>query len=298
MNINVLSIVRGGVVAALFMALTPAVSEAQILRNITKRVTEKVEQEASRRVDRKIDQAVNKGFDKVEDAANQSMADKLNQMMGAMSEDVTLRSSYDFKIGVTYDMSNTDANGRQENLTEMTMWFSDEPYVGSEVSAGRQQTTSVIDDGQIIMFNDAEKTYMGISSRTMDAFSKAASDAGAQVEIGEESDVKVSMQRLADERILGFSCKVYEFTGDGVHSKLWYTEELDVNMFEAYAKSMGALNQYATSQVPKEARDFKGTLLKMQSVDPESGDTIVMEAKEVNRNGRTIQSSQYSRLGL
>ena len=292
--------------AILFMAIAPVVSEAQILRNITKRVTEKVEQEASRRVDRKIDQAVNKGFDKVEegidgavtsgDSTNQSMTDRLSQMMGAMSEDVTLRSSYDFRIGVTYDMSNTDENGRQENLTQMTMWFADEPYVGSEVSADGQQSTSVIDDGQIIMFNEAEKTYMGISSRTMDAFSKVARDAGADVEIEEVGEV--NMRRLADERILGYTCKVYEITGDGVQSKLWYTEELGVNMFEAYAKSMGALNQYATSQVPKEARDFKGTLLKMQSVDPETGDTIVMEAKEVNRNGRTIQSSQYRRLGL
>ncbi|HZH55097.1 MAG TPA: DUF4412 domain-containing protein [Sphingobacteriaceae bacterium] len=297
-------------VMGLLFALTPAHSDAQILRNITKRVTEKVEQEANRRAERKIDQAINKGFDEIEtsfeeqlkaSAGNDSAGTALlEQIMGGLSADIQVRDSYDFKVGITYDMIIQEQGQSESEKNVMSMWFADAPYVGSEAAQGGQSMFSVIDDGQIIMFNEKDMVYMGISSNTMDAIGRSAREAGAKVTEGEEGEEDLpvgSMRQLADENILGYSCKVYEFKTDDMTSKVWYTEALGVNMFEAYASSAAGLTRYMSSEVPKEARDFNGVLMKMESHD-QDGSVMIMEATEVHKNGKTIKTSEYNRMGL
>lgn len=291
----------------LLFALIPAHSEAQILRKITKKVTEKVEQEANRRAERKVDQAVNKGFDEIEksfedqlkasgggDSAGTAL---MEQIMGGLSADIQVRDRYDFKVGITYDMIIEDPDQSESDKHIMSMWFADAPYVGSEASQGGQHMFSVIDDGQIIMFNEKDMVYMGISSNTMDAIGRSAREAGAVVREGEEDVPAGSMRRLADENILGYVCKVYEFTTEDMTSKVWYTEALNVNMFEAYANSAAGLTRYMSSEIPKEARDFNGVLMKMESHD-QDGTVMIMEATAVHQDGRSIKTADYNRMGL
>lgn len=286
--------------------LTPAHSEAQILRNITKKVTEKVEQEANRRVERKVDQAVNKGFDEIEkgfedqlktsaggDSAGTAL---MEQIMSGLSADVQVRDRYDFKIGITYDMIIQDPGQSESDKNIMSMWFADAPYLGSDASQGGQSMFSVIDDGQIIMFNEKDKVYMGISSNSMDVLGRSAREAGAVVREGEEEIPVSSMRQLPDENILGYSCKVYEFTTEDMRSKVWYTEALDVNMFEAYANSAAGLTRYMSSEIPKEARDFNGVLMKMESHD-QDGTVMIMQATAVHKDGKTIHTAEYNRMG-
>lgn len=306
------NIFRHVTMVALLIGFMPELSEAQILKRITKRVGEKIEREATRRADRKVDQAINKGFDKVEEglegnnnnkqdtkqaASSSNMAAQMEALMGGLSADVKLKDTYDFRIGVTYEMRTPEDEGGGESTT-MAMWFANEPYVGSEVEQGNDRMISVIDDGQIIMFNDTDKSYMAISSQSLGAFSQAAKDAVGDQELVDEDLGEVTMKRLGSENILGYTCQGYEFSTDAATTRIWYTEELNVNMFAAFLGSMGTLLNHTTSELPKEAMDVNGVMMRMESHDKTTGDRMIMEAKQVHTQGKTIVSSDYKRMGL
>lgn len=304
------NIFRHVTMVALLIGFIPELSEAQILKRITKRVGEKIEREATRRADRKVDEAINKGFDKVEeglegsnqkDAAKASsstdMASRMEALMGGLSADVKLKDTYDFKVGVTYEMRVPEGKG-SDGPTQMAMWFANEPYVGSEVEQGNNRMMSVIDDGQIIMFNDTDKSYMAISSQSLGALSQAAQDAAGDMELDDEDLGEVTMKRLGSENILGYTCQGYEFSTEAATTRIWYTEELNINMFAAFLGSMGTLINHTTSELPKEAMDVNGVMMRMESHDKATGDRMIMEAKQVHTQGKTIVSSDYKRMGL
>lgn len=280
----------------------PLESEAQILRNLTKRLEEKIESEATRRAERKIDQAVNKSFDKLEESASSAFKgiqfdqNQIDAMVGAMSADVTLKDTYDFNLGITYETKVTDGNSEDAETT-MTMWFSDDSYIGMDVDGGNERMLSVLDEDHVVVFMKDKKTYMAIGSAMFEAMGQMAEE-HIQDAVN-EPDEEFSFTRLPDETILGQRCKVYQVRSEESESRVWYTEDLGVDMLKSFSKSLSTLTrQDMTQKMPSGMEGAAGVMMKMEARDLNSGEVMTMEAKTIHRNGTMIKSADYKRAGI
>lgn len=279
----------------------PLESDAQIWKNLGKKLEEKIEKEASKRAERKIDQAINKSFDKLEESADGAIKGRtfdqgqLEAMMGAMNADVTLQDTYDFGIGITYETLVAEG-GRKSGDALMTMWFSDQPYLGMQATDGKEQMFTVLHDGQIVIFMENQKSYMAIGKAMFEAMGSAA--AKYIEEEGEDDHKEVTLTRLPDETVLGQRCKVYLAKTEDGESRVWYTDELGVDMLKGFAENLSTLTrQNFRQQMPAGMEDLSGVMLKMEFKDLESGEIMTMEAKTIHREGKRIKSADYKRAG-
>lgn len=284
-------------------AATPLQSDAQVWKNLGKKIEEKVTNEASRRAERKIDKTINKSFDKLEGSAERAFIggagmdqSQIEAVMGAMSADVSLKDQYDFKLGITYDLQAGKPRKKAES-TEMTMWFSDQPYLGMEARGGGEAMTTVLDDGQVVIFMENQKSFMAIGSGMFSALENAA---GQVIEVNDVEDnlEEVSFDRLADETVLGLRCQVYLAKSKEAESRIWVTEDLGIDMLKGFADSFSTLTRQNMRDRMALAPQMSGVLLKMQSKDLDTGESMTMEAKEIHRKGKAIRSADYKRAGM
>ncbi len=289
-----------GLLASVFI-MAPVQSEGQILKRITQKVTEKVENEANKRVDKKIDEAVNKGFDKVEEAAANSVKSSESTGMPSMEailaamggSEVVLNESYNYTVGVTYKISTPQT--KATDRAEMTMWFSDSKGIAIQANDAGNSITTVIDGEQFIMFMDKEKQYIAIGPGMME---KMGGMVGSEIEEPEPEEAEnYKVTQLSDERLLGYLCKVYKIEGPDVESKVWLTEQLDASMVESFGNQLGSLTKNAQYKLPPEAKMLHGIMLKTESLDKASNETTIMEATKINENGLTIRSADYKPIG-
>jgi len=287
-----------GLLAAVFV-MAPVQSEGQILKRITQKVTEKVESEANKRAEKKIDEAVTKGFDKVEEAAANSVKSSAGTGMPSMESilagmggsEVVLNESYNYTVGVTYKISTPQTNSD----TEMTMWFSDHQGIAIQANDAGNRMTTVIDGEQLIMFMDQEKQYLAIGPGMME---KMGGMIGGEIEEPEPEEAEnYKVTQLSDERLLGYLCKVYLVEGPEVESKVWLTEQLDASIVGSFGNQLGSLTKNTQYKLPPEAKMLQGIMLKTESRDKASNETTLMEATNVNENGLTIRSADYKPIG-
>lgn len=289
---------------AFFVLATPQESEAQIWKNLGRKVEQKVEQQASRRLERRIDKAIDKGFDEAEKAADdaikgdgkQSTSGEATTTSGSNSSidmstllgggNVAVRDQYRFNLGIDYQMQTSD---KKSDQLDMSMWFSPEGYVGMASVAGNETTFSVIDTESMVIFMESQKTYMAMGNQMLGQIGDAAIE-----QAGKSDPGNVQMTRLADEKILGYTCRVYRMVSDDGEAKVWVTTELDANPFSALEGLRNMSNQI---QLSGELRDLNGAMLKMESKDTKNKQTVVMQATKVHKQAKTIRASDYKKMG-
>lgn len=293
------------VLLSIFLLPMPQHAEAQIWKNLGRKIEKKVEDQASRRLERKIDKAIDKGFDEAESAADnavkagnskdnsESSASTANQSKSQANAssvsgggNTSVEDSYKFNLGVEYELQ---SNGNSDKIN-MTMWFSKNGYVGMDASTGNGSMTTVIDTDNMIVFMEDQKSYMVMSNSMLGAISKAA------VKEAEKSDpTKVKMTRLADEKILGYNCQVYQITSEDGESKIWITTELDANPLGI---TEGMKNFGGGVQIPAQVKDMNGAMMKVESRNTKDKEQVVMQAIKVHKDGKTINSKEYKNMSV
>lgn len=300
------------------MAGIPITTSAQIWKNMGKKIEQKVEDQASRRLERKIDQAIDKSFDSVENAAdeavksdsktkkeskeeaqqksksesNSSSVPNMAAIMNALGHQnaAPLISSYDFKVGVTYQITTQSGKGKNDNMVNMTLWISEKPYVGMDTDAGKKMFM-VMDGERMITFMEESKAYMVMSTNALQA--SVAEEAGKSETPGE-----FSISRIGSEKILGYDCDVYLVKTDENESKIWLTNHLGVSPGKAYLSSFSTMMKNSKTSIPQNLNVVSGVMLKMESVNTKSKEEVKMVATQVNKDGKTIDTSEYKSLGF
>lgn len=285
---------------AVFVISATVDSHAQIWKNMGKKIEKKIENQASKRLERKIDKTIDKGFDKAEGAAEDAIKNdndkadtkKTAKESGAVvAEKKTLASVYSFPIGVTYDM-NKKGGKKEEKLPSTTLWLSAGDYVGMS-SSMQKDMFMVMDNGQMIAFMEQKKTYIVLGSGLFEQLGQSAVEE-AEGEPAQDYDIK----QVGSEELLGYPCTIYEITSTDQTARIWITEALS---FES-SGFMGALS-YLFKNTKTNMPDFTktpaaGVLMKMETTDSSTNETIQMVATAVHTDGRKLRSGDYQSMGF
>lgn len=304
------------------LSAAPTASDAQILKNLGRKVEKKVENQINRRVERQVDKAIDKTFDNVEEGVedavkgngqntsgqdappqrtrgqqtNQTDASSsgtFSSILGG-SQNVAIRDQYEFVIGVSYDITNTQGTSA-DKLPSMTLWLSNDSYIG--MTSEQQQTMfMVMDDGGMISFMEEQKRYMAMSANTI---GQIAGSAAKQVDIPEGDDIEYSFTRIGSETILGLSSDIYEVQTESSKARIWITQAIDIPT-GAYGMALSSLSQIQgeNNRFPDLSTQPSGVMLKMESTDIETDQHILMEATAIHRDGKALNTAGYQSFGF
>lgn len=260
----------------------PADAEAQIWKNLGKKIEKKVEDQASRRLEKKIDKTIDKGFDAAEDGLDDAAKSGTAQSKKAIAK------QYDFNLGITYEISQD--NKKNDQVGGMSMWFSNEPYVGMSSDA-QTDAFMVMDDGQIITFMESNKTYMVMGTGFLGQIVGGAEEAA-----DDSTPADFKMEKIGSEQILGYNCDIYRVTSDDTQSRIWVAPSL--------GKAASGLMQGFGSFLPKNQinmadldRMNMGMALKVVTTN-DKNETITMQATKVHKQGKKINTSNYKSMGF
>lgn len=280
----------------------PMVSSAQLLKGLGKKIEKKIERETNRRVERQVDKAIDKGMDKVEKTAEGAVKGSGNQRNGNNNETSTARNPYDFRsggssdvsiadtynftLGVTYEVSSEE----QRKPTEMTMWFGGDDYIGMSVPM-QKDVFMIMHGANMVTFMQKEKKYMALGSGMTAGILGAAA-----AEAEEDEDVEFSINKIGTERILNYNCNVYEAKSSEYVTKLWLTEELGIDAGHFMA-SFSTLVK-STGKFPNVGNNAGGLLLKMEGKSTQDKGAMIMEATAIDKNGLQFNTTGYSNFGF
>lgn len=299
-NLNIVN-----VLAVVLILLIPQETDAQILKGLGKKIEKKVEQQVNRRVDRRVDNAINKGMDKAEDAAagaiegSNSKSEKSDEVNGTRStignlgvlmdnSNVSPAGSYDFTLGVTYDIR----NGNDKPM-ETTMWFGGEEYIGMSTSM-ENNMFMIMHNENMIAFMEKEKNYMVIGGGMIGDIVNAAAEESSDDYEAEN----FSIEKIGTERILNYNCDVYELKSSEYTNKIWLTQDLNTeagNFMKAFSALVKSDN---VKKLPNMQNDAGGILLKMEGMSIKDNEVMIMEATAINKQGLQFNTSEYTRFGL
>lgn len=304
------------------LSLLPDMAAAQIWKDFGKKVEKKIEDQASRRLERKVDKTIDKGMDKVEQAADDAVKGDgktpaakepaKGQTTGSVAKgnskttdaatpaekqtipdlqaaaaNVSISESYDFPLGISYDMQTDAKNSRQST----TMWFGKEDYIGMSVSA-QKDMFMVMQNSNMVTFMLKQKKYMALGSGMMKGVLNTAAEEASKEDKVEDFSIK----KIGTEKILNYNCDVYEVKSSEYTTKIWLTQDLGVEG----THFMSAFSMMAKSQrkFPDIRNQAGGLMLKMEGKSTKDKDTMLMEATQIHSEGFKFNTSGYSSLGF
>ena len=211
-------------------------------------------------------------------------------------ESTKLPDEYQFKLGITYEMS-SGKNNNFKKTQDINMWYSEAGYTG--VGMGSQAAMFMVYDMKsmkMITLMEAQKMAMIMDMKKL--AEQAAAKTGASEK--DADDVKVTKTGIT-EKILGYTCQQYRITSDKSESLVWVTGELGSG-FGNYAQSMSMAMGGGKAKKGLAFPDIKGIangiMLKMEATDPSTGDVMRMEGAAVNKDGKKINVSGYTVMHL
>ncbi len=288
----------------LVLCMLPEDASSQTLRGLGRKLERKIQEKASRRAEDKVDKAIDKALDKAEKAVDQHTEDQDNdgdtpskkavtnsQEKGAPSASKVgstkpLQEQYNFVLGIQYEMLEGEQKGRG---TDVTLWVSEGPYLGM-VSEAQKNAFMVMDDGQMIVFMEKEKSYM-----TLGGFASAITEKAVQAT--EENDAEFTFKKIGTEDILGYQCDIFEMKSEASEAKLWIAQHMGVQTANSMMQQFGTLMRKSKKGVPDLSK-ASGLMLKMESFDASKKEKITMVAKEVYKEHKKILSSDYTSMGF
>jgi hypothetical protein len=211
-------------------------------------------------------------------------------------EGIKLPDEYQFKLGITYEMS-SGKNNNLKKTQDINMWYSEAGYTG--VGVGNQAAMFMVYDMKsmkMITLMEAQKMAMIMDMKKM------AEQAAAKTGAGEKDagDVKITKTGKT-EKILGYTCEQYKISSDKSESLVWVTSALGSG-FGSYAQSMAMAMGGGKAKKGLGFPDMKGVtngiMLKMEATDPSTGDVMRMEATSVNKDGKKINVSGYTTMNM
>ena len=229
-------------------------ADAQIWKNTGKKIQKKLQNQADKRLERKLDKSIDKSFDKVEDSTEDAVkgnnksktnkgesnkANSMEQMLSSLQSDVSIPSSYQFYMGVNYNISITSKSGKKkENDMQTSIWFSKDGYVGMSTDQ-QKEMFMVLDADAMVTFMEKEKTYMAINTDVISSFAQSAI---AESEDEDDEFDSSSFKKIGSEKILGYQCDIYLAETDDSKSKIWIAKDFN-SEGGSLVKAFGMVNK-------------------------------------------------------
>ena len=211
-------------------------------------------------------------------------------------ENTKLPDEYQFKLGITYEMSSGKNNNFKKGQ-EMSMWYSEAGYTG--IGVGGQTGMFMVYDMKsmkMITLMEAQKMAMIMDMKKMAA--QVAAKTGADAK--DVANTKIT-KTGKKEKILGYACEQYQISSDKSESLVWITSELGSG-FGDYAKSMAMAMGGSKAKKSVGFPDMKGVangvMLKMEATDASTGEITRIEATSVNKDGKKINVSGYTMMNM
>lgn len=222
------------------------------------------------------------------------MAGLFPAMAAWAQSSATLPAEISFKLGITYEMTGSKSGGQERN-TQITYLLSDKEYAGFE--AGGKGMTMVYDlpNQQMITLMESNKMAMIMDMKQMQARMEAMNK-DKKPEPG--NNFKVSRTGKT-EKILGYTCDIYEVSSTKSTMLVWITKELGSG-YTSFAKSFSMMmkNNPAGANLPEFKEMAGGVMLKMQTTSKENGSTTNLEAKSIDKGGKIINTTRYKVMAM
>lgn len=219
----------------------------------------------------------------------------LLQGLAARSQSTaTLPSAFSFKLGITYEMTGSTSGGQERN-TQITYLLSDKDYAGFE--AGGKGMTMVYDlpHQQMITLMEPNKMAMIMNMKQMQARMEAMNK-----DKQPEPDNNFKVTRTGKtEKILGYTCDIYEVSSTKSTMLAWITKELGSG-YSSFAKSFSMMmkNNRSAASLPEFKEMAGGVMLKMQTTSKENNTTTTLEAKSIDKGGKVINTTGYKVMAM
>ncbi len=212
---------------------------------------------------------------------------KLSERIAGMLETVTIEDDYDFSKHLTYNMYMTTSKGKIKDESKSKMMFD---------SKGKTMAIEVLEsDGKplenpaIIIFdmnNEAMITLM----ETEEGEKSGMAIKLNKEEIGkiktQESERNATFKKTNETKtIQGYKCTKYTGEDDDSTFEFWLTNELNINVAEAFAGMFAKQKNNNFSEMPS------GTVLLGHSTKKKNGEKSTMEVIEIGLNDNSSYST-------
>lgn len=287
-------------------------------QDLGERTKDRAESKANQRVDQKIDNALDDGFDAIEglfkkksknnkkDAADEPEMETSNteqdntevaaddagpgvDMSALFGSSEPLPEKYEFDHRVKLKMTNTDKKDQQ--VMYMDMLFSKtEPIIGMqnvEIEGEKEQADVNmiidLDTRKMVTLTNSEGTKMAMTINMDAAKFKDSED---------EQEVKFTKTGKTKE-ILGYTCEEYTYDSKDASGNFWVTDEVDLNMDDAFFMMAKNKKTVRPSQYPE------GFFMEMNSSSKDGKTTTKMEVTEFEKDSNTtISTAGYKQFGF
>ena len=203
---------------------------------------------------------------------------------------------FKFKLGITYDISNGDKDKHQ-----LAMWFSDSSYSGME-PAEKEGIFIVFNmhDMKMLTIMQQQKMIMTIDlGKLQQQYQQKQAENG-----GDKTAPKATVTKTGvTEKILGYNCDQYKITSEKSESLIWVTKELGTGFGDFSKSLMMAMNNgrgkpSGNANFPDAAGMANGVMLKMVATDLSNNKVTTLEAVNVNKDGKEINTEGYQVMNM
>lgn len=184
------------------IALSPFVSEAQILKKIGKKAEEAAERTILRKTDEKTSQKVGKQIDKTVDGNNKNKDKNRKQQT---EKAAAFQSAYTFSY--KYDMLLTSNYAEAQNMRMTFRLEPDASYMGMDMSQQGVEMFQIIDSKQ-----ETSYSFINASGNKM----ASSTHYGGYIDDNEEDLSGYTIKALPNKTIMGYEC-----TGTQVENDEW-----------------------------------------------------------------------------
>jgi len=275
-------------------------AQAQLLNKLKKRVQEATEDVIIDKTAEKAAQEAGKTLDSLLEIDPDYLSKQAQlQMITPYSKDLPIEANYEFNTNVVYEMENVSKD--ESTVIDYGMWFSkDENYMATEIKSieskekGQQDMPSnmftVLDEKNktMVVFMEDQKMAQLVS---MESIKDIAIEENENI----NTDLKELKKSGQTKKILGYTCEEYVLEDADNKFSIWTTDELELtrkNMFFNLGESLGG-NTF--KNIPKGA---SGLMMEMHYEDVLNGESGKMVAKEINKQFKSINSSEYQYMDL
>ncbi|MDZ7612611.1 MAG: DUF4412 domain-containing protein [Flavobacteriaceae bacterium] len=199
----------------------------------------------------------------------------------------------------------TVTDGKPVNM-DYSLWFSsDENYMGMVVENIKTESDqnnqmpgmlTILDEGNQAMIIIMEEQKIA-QLMSMESIKKMAKDIDEEGLKDNKTEAYKVQKTGKSKKILGYTADEYQSQTDDGKITYWITQDLKFyqkNMFYSMNQSMGGNN----FELPEYANGFLLEMHFVGTAKDNTGDTMTMTIKDIQKKNKTITMGDYQRMNL
>lgn len=275
-------------------------AQAQLLNKLKKRVQEATEEVIIDKTAEKAAQEAGEKLDSLLEIDPEYLSEQVQlQMITPYSKDLPIEANYEFNTNVVYEMENVSKD--ESTVIDYGMWFSkNENYMATEIKSieSKEKNQQDMPSNMFTVLDEKNKT-MVVFMEDQKMAQLVSMESIKDIAIEENEKINTDLTDLKKsgrtKKILGYTCEEYVLEDADNKFSIWTTDELELtrkNMFFNLGESLGSNN---FKNIPKGA---SGLMMEMHYEDVLNGESGKMIAKEINKQLKSINSSEYQYMDL